>query len=150
MSQTHLKRKLNRNGVIDTNSCIFNFLIPSLFAAIFSAILQGVGEGSISHTLYAYTSGVVSSSSVSYTHVPGPNRNFTQQGGYQIVGWCLSVAFGLVAGAIIGLLYSCCNDSFTEPYSFFNDKLLFLNDKKVKGAKSVDRVGESGRDIHQP
>jgi len=44
LSQTRFKRKINENGVIDSNSVIFHFLLPSLFAAIFSAILSGVGQ----------------------------------------------------------------------------------------------------------
>jgi hypothetical protein len=35
---------MNENGVIDSNSVLFHFLIPSFFAAVFSAILQGVGQ----------------------------------------------------------------------------------------------------------
>ena len=51
---------MNSNGVIDTNGTLFQFLVPSLFAAIFSAILSGVGQSSAtfttaSNTLITYT-----------------------------------------------------------------------------------------------
>jgi hypothetical protein len=38
-SHSHFKRRLNKKGVIDSNSVIFHFLLPSLFAAVASTIL---------------------------------------------------------------------------------------------------------------
>jgi hypothetical protein len=51
-SLTHmaLKRRINSKGIIDSNSALFNFLMPSLIAAILVAIAQGVGK---TYTTYA-------------------------------------------------------------------------------------------------
>jgi len=38
------KRKINSKGIIDSNSALFHFLMPSFFAAILVAIAQGVGN----------------------------------------------------------------------------------------------------------
>jgi hypothetical protein len=102
-----LKRKINSEGVVDSNSVIFHFLLPSLFAAIFSAIMQAVAQTSASY------SGSTSSGTtivISYNSLVQPGRTSSQQAGYQIIGWLLSVGIGSVAGVIIGLLYKCLND----------------------------------------
>ena len=151
ISQTHVKRWINKNGIIDSNSVIFNFLIPSFFAAVFSAFMQGIGEGDISGRVYTVQDGstIVASTTTTYRTVSGSNRNFTQQGGFQMVGWCLSVGFGLVGGLIIGLLFKCIN-TFEEPGDFFVDRVLFENDarpnRKVEKEKKDD-TGESGRNL---
>jgi hypothetical protein len=50
LSQMGFKRKFNHEGVIDSNSVVFHFLIPSFFAAIFVAIAQGIHHTSATYT----------------------------------------------------------------------------------------------------
>lgn len=120
---------LNQAGVIDSNSVLFHFLLPSLFAAIFSAILQGVGQSSSSYTYNTFvTSGsstTFSNKTVTTTDFVGSGRNTTLQGGYQMAGWGISIGCGIVAGIIIGFVYRLLNDSFEEQIHFFNDTILY-------------------------
>jgi hypothetical protein len=127
LSQTRFKRKLNENGVIDSNSVIFHFLLPSLFAAIFSGILQGVSQTSASASLATFnsTTSTTTPSTVNYASLVGAGRDSTVQGAYQMAGWAISVGSGAVAGLIIGVIYRLLNDNFTEGKHFFNDFTLF-------------------------
>ena len=102
-----LKRKINSEGVVDSNSAIFHFLLPSLFAAIFSAIMQAVAQTPAS---YSGSTSSGTTTVLSYNSLVQSGRSSTKQGGYQIVGWLLSIGIGAVAGVIIGLLYKCIND----------------------------------------
>jgi hypothetical protein len=101
---------------------IFQFLLPSFFAAIFSAISQGVGNTPITYTPTDITG--TSISAVSYPSLVQGGRSYTVQGGYQIVGWLLSIGIGSVAGLIIGLVYKLLNDH-EDPKHFFNDAVLY-------------------------
>ena len=120
------KRKLNSAGVIDSNSCIFNFLIPSFFAAITSGITQGIGNTEINHT-YSYidsgTNATVTSVEQYYNMVQ-PGRSHTRQGGYQVLAWLFSVAVGAVTGLLIGLIYRAVNEH-SSSHEFFNDSMFF-------------------------
>lgn len=60
---------------------------------------------------------------MTYNSLVQPGRSYSQQGGYQIVGWLLSVGIGSVAGLIIGFIYRCINDQ-EEGKHFFNDAFL--------------------------
>jgi len=42
-----------------------------------------------------------------------------------MAGWAISIACGVVAGLIIGLIYRFLNDNFNEAGNFFNDGTLF-------------------------
>lgn len=61
------KRLLNAHGVIDSNSVIFHFLVPSFFAAMFSAIMQGVNMTSATFNSLRFSLGVVNNISQTYT-----------------------------------------------------------------------------------
>lgn len=132
---------LNQAGVIDSNSVLFNFLLPSLFAAVFSAILQGVGESASSLTYSTFTTSgsntTFSNSTVTTGDFVGSGRTTTVQGGYQMAGWGISIGCGLVAGIIIGFVYRLLNDSFEEQIHFFNDTLLY-DFPKVEAKKSQE------------
>lgn len=116
-----LKKKINSEGVVDSNSVIFHFLLPSLFAAVFSAIMQAVGNTAAS---YSGNTILGTTTVLTYKNLVQPGRTSSQQAGYQIVGWLLSVGIGAVAGAIIGLIYKCINDQ-DESKQFFNDAILY-------------------------
>lgn len=112
---------MNQSGVLDSNGLLFNFLVPSFFAAVASAILSGIGQTANSATL-------ATGGSLSGTDSFGPNagsgRSPTTQGGYQLIGWMISISFGLIAGGIIGLMYKLC-DSRERPDDFFSDFFLY-------------------------
>lgn len=55
----------------------------------------------------------------------GQGRTVTLQGGLQIIGWVISVAFGAASGGIIGLIYRSANDNFKEIDRFFNDATIY-------------------------
>ena len=42
------RRQINAEGVVESNPVIFQFILPSLCAAIASAALQAVGETAVS------------------------------------------------------------------------------------------------------
>ena len=69
--------------------------------------MQGVGNTATSYIAPTSTN---ATKNVTYNAVIQPGRSFLQQGGYQIVGWCLSVGIGAFAGLLIGFIYRCIND----------------------------------------
>jgi hypothetical protein len=54
MAQATLTRNINSKGVLDSNSVMFHFLFPGIFAGIFSAILEGANENLLPSTLYPF------------------------------------------------------------------------------------------------
>lgn len=126
MLHTNIKRKMNNEGIIDSNSAIFHFLIPSLLASVSSAILQGIGQSATSYNVVAISSAnITTNSTVLYREMVGQGRTETMQGGFQIIGWVISVAFGAASGGIIGLIYRSANDNFKEIENFFNDATIY-------------------------
>jgi hypothetical protein len=125
--QSRLKKKLNKLGVVDSNSAVFHFLIPSLFAAILSSIEQGSGKSAASYTAISFNSNSSSFNTfpINYPALVGSGRPEPTQGVYQLAGWAISVALGGATGAIIGVIYRLLNDSFREVWHFFNDGTLF-------------------------
>lgn len=123
---TNLKRKINSGGVIDSNSVIFHFLLPSFIACVSSAILQGVGNSAASYNVASISSAnITTNSTVLYSQLVAQGRSISVQGGFQIIGWVISVAFGAAAGGIIGLIYRSANDNFKEIDRLFNDATLY-------------------------
>lgn len=122
-SHSNTKRKLNKKGVVDSNSVIFHFLIPSLFAAVLSTILQGIGQSSLSYTYT--TASTASANTIVDKPNMGPGRENTLQAGYQMAGWGISIALGAIGGLLVGLAYRLLNDSFKDTQDFFNDKVLY-------------------------
>ena len=125
--QIAAKRKINQWGVVDSNGAIFQFLLPSLFAAIFAAIAQGVNKSSATFTT-TQLSGTFVSGTINYDGVKEMNRKAEQQGAFQILAWLLSVGIGAVAGVFIGLFYRMVN-GFNHKSQFFNDGVIYDNPK---------------------
>jgi hypothetical protein len=119
--QNRIRRFVNKSGVLDSNGVLFNFLVPSFFAAVSSAILSGIGTTANSATL---ATGGSLSGAENFGPNAGSGRSPTTQGGYQLIGWMISISFGLIAGGIIGLMYKLC-DSRERPADFFNDFFLY-------------------------
>lgn len=118
-----LGRKINSSGVVESNSVIFHFLLPSFFAAIVSAITQGIGNTSASFQASTDATGTTSQA-LTYNKLVQPGRtSSTVQGGYQIVAWSLSVGMGAAAGLILGIIYSLINDH--EAKTMFDDAALY-------------------------
>lgn len=121
-SQMAYKRIINKNGIIDSNSAIFHFLLPSFFAAILVAIAQGVSK---TYATYNPTNNIgLTLGVVEYTPMVQSGRSVGMQGGFQIIGWLLSVGLGALGGLLIGVLYRAVNE-FTDPLEFFNDAVLY-------------------------
>lgn len=113
--QTGAKRLLNKGGVIDSNSVVFGFLMPSFFAAISAAICQGVGGTETSMASIAAVTTVTTT--INYANLKELNRSFSEQGGFQIIGWLISVGIGAITGVVVGIIYKVINDN----YYFFDD-----------------------------
>jgi hypothetical protein len=105
---------------------VFHFWLPALFAAIFSAILQGVGQTPIQFNTFTISGAAFTKS---YPALKLPSRTETIQGGYQMAGWAISVGIGAVAGLIIGLIFRCTNGNFDSVENFFNDSTLYTYPK---------------------
>lgn len=151
ISQSRIKMSLNSRGIIDSNSVVFNFLFPSFFAAIFSAVMQGVSQTATGYTANTYntttnsttnvTSTTFNTSSMSFANYIGAGRNEIAQGGFQLIGWVISIGFGILGGLIIGVIYRLLNDGFQEINAFFNDHILF--DLPEVPKKKVNRTNQS-------
>ena len=114
-AQSRLKKRINKRGVIDSNSVIFHFIIPSLFAALFSAILQGVNKSDATFTatnVVNVTTSTFNTTLIANRPYVGWGRNSAIQGIYQLAGWGISVGIGAISGLIIGCIYRLLNDSF--------------------------------------
>jgi hypothetical protein len=70
-------------------------------------VLQGVNQttASLTATIYATTS------TISYLANANSNRSATIQGAYQIAGWAISIAIGIIAGIAIGFVYRILDDT---------------------------------------
>jgi hypothetical protein len=134
LGQIKLKRRWNREGTIDSNGTIFMFLVPSLFAAIFSAILSGVGQSATSFA--GYIGSTTTTATTSYNSLKLATRSDTTQGGFQIVGWVISVCFGAVTGLIVGLIYRLL-DRRASPDDFFSD--MYFYDQPKLSYEKVDQ-----------
>jgi hypothetical protein len=115
IAQTRIRHKINENGVIDSNNVIFHFLFPSFLAAIFSAILSGIGDSAI---YFKANSKIFSQAENKLS-----SRSAESQGGFQIIAFLISIGIGIAAGIIIGLIYKALNDRTSE--NMFNDEDLY-------------------------
>ena len=86
--------------------------MPSFIGAILVAIAQGVGNTSASYS--PTNSSGLSLGTVQYKSMVQGGRSVESQGGFQIIGWLLSVGLGSFGGLIIGILYRIVND-FNQP-----------------------------------
>ena len=115
---------MNSEGIIDTNGTTFMFLVPSFFAAIFSAILSAVGQSGTSFT-------TASGTTITYNQLKEVNRTATMQGGYQMAGWLISIGIGGFAGLVLGVIYrglderSSAGEFFSDFYFFSKAKLNY-------------------------
>jgi len=89
------------------------FLVPSFFAAVFSAILSAVGQSGTSFT-------PPSGKTIIYNQLREINRSAIRQGGYQIAGWLISIGIGGFTGLVLGLIYRAL-DERKHPDEFFSD-----------------------------
>ena len=80
----------------------FVVLVWELVYAIFSAILVGFDESFASTTIAQNGASTVNAT---YGANVKSGRNGTEQGGFMIAGWFISVSFGVIAGGIVGLCY---------------------------------------------
>lgn len=68
-----------------------------------------------------------------------------------MVGWCISIGSGAIAGLVIGVIYRLLNDSFEEPINFFNDGTLYEYPKVGGPNQNENRVQapapESGKEL---
>jgi hypothetical protein len=95
LTHTPLKRWLNNEGVVDSNSATSHFIIPGICACIFSAILSAVDNSSIQ--------GV-------YLKNRDTNITYISQGAWQLMGFVLAVGLAIFpTGIIIGLIFKCIN-----------------------------------------
>jgi ammonia channel protein AmtB len=84
------KRSLNEEGVIDSLGSLFVFFIPSVIGAIYSAILFATspyGPTNLDSFVQKDTS-----------------RDRWGQGGFQLIGMCITIGIAIAAGVLIGLL----------------------------------------------
>jgi len=95
-------RKINANGVINTNPVIETFLIGGicggLWSALFATFQGGYVDFSASFPTYSY---------------PIDRTNF-KQGGLQVAGTFISVGIAIILGIIAGLIIFLMNKNTTE------------------------------------
>lgn len=103
-------RRMNAKGVTVSLAYIDRFIIPGLFCGFLSAILMAISQGNDG----------------SYIQQRFAGRSNIGQGGMQLAGIGLSIAIGIVAGILIGLLYKIINRNKAEDQ--FNDGELYRPD----------------------
>ena len=86
-------RRLNKNGVVVSLVTLERFVYPGFISSIISAALVGINQGNDGDYIMFLPS----------------NRTNIQAGEYQIVGGLLSIAFGIGAGLVLGLLFKLLN-----------------------------------------
>lgn len=104
-----MNRKINKNGVIFTFPTINRFLIPGFLACVVSAIVQACN---------------VSENGDHYINRL-PQRTSVQQGGWQIVGFLITLCTAIICGLIVGVLMKILNKHTTEDQ--FNDEYTYSN-----------------------
>jgi|LakMenE18May11ns_1017448.scaffolds.fasta_scaffold9939671_1 hypothetical protein len=103
-------RSLNKNGVTSSLANIIRFILPGAFSGVVSAVLYAINQGNDGNHILNFPSG----------------RTNIMQGGYQIVGLCLSAAIGIFAGIIAGLMFKVVNHHEKEDQ--FRDAEIFRPD----------------------
>lgn len=96
-------RRMNKNGVAVSLAYIDRFVIPGIMSGSLAAILHAIAQGN----------------NGTYTMNRFEGRSNIGQGGYQMAGVGLSIAIGIFAGILLGLLFKLVNRN--EPHDQFND-----------------------------
>lgn len=107
---TPLKRWMNDGGVRESNSVIVQFIIPGIFACIFSSILQAVNQGQFNI--------LVNGGQQNYSNMDS-SRSPSGQAGWQLMGFVFSLGSSFICGIFLGLLFRCMRSH--RPYWYFND-----------------------------
>jgi uncharacterized membrane protein len=105
-------RKGNDKGVLFSLPVVNRLILPGAFAGILSAVLEAIGQGTLSAS--------------NYIHYIPSYRSYIGQGAFQIIGILLAAGIALLGGAIIGLIYKIINKQ-TEADQF-NDNLVYFSD----------------------
>ncbi len=111
---TPLKRWMNDGGVRESNSVIVQFIIPGMFAVVFSSILQAVYQNRFNIA--------INSINLSYTNMD-QDRTPSEQAGWQLMGFPFSLGSSLICALIIGIIFRCLHHH--RPYWYFNDLRWF-------------------------
>jgi hypothetical protein len=110
---TPFKRWMNDGGVIESNSVVVQFIIPGIFACVFSSIMQAVNQGQFN--ILDFTTGTVIN-----TKMQDPARSPSGHAGWQLMGFVFSLGSSIICGIILGLLFKCTRNHRT--YWYFNDQ----------------------------
>lgn len=108
--QSALLRRMNKSGVASSLAHFDRYIIPGFFGGVLSAILYAINQGN----------------SGNYTLRFPSDRTNIQQGGYQMVGVALSLAIGIFAGIILGVVFKIINHHKFEDQ--FRDAEIFRPD----------------------
>jgi hypothetical protein len=104
-------RALNKSGVTTSLAHLTRFLIPGILSGILSAILTAINQGNDG-----------SHQSLNILHYKKPSS----MAGLQLAGIGLSLAIGIVAGLLIGVLYLVINGNARE--NQFDDREIYTPD----------------------
>lgn len=103
-------RRLNKNGVVVSLTHFDRYIVPGIFCGALSAILYAINQGSKGN----------------YTLMFAPNYSNIGQGAMQMAGVGLSIAIGIFAGIILGLIFKLSNRHKAEDQ--FRDAEIFRPD----------------------
>lgn len=108
---TPFKRWMNDGGVVESNSVVVQFIIPGIFACVFSSILQAINQGQFNI--------LNSSNTVVNTTMQDPTRSPSGQAGWQLMGFVFSLGSSFICGILVGLFFKCIRRH--RAYWYFSD-----------------------------
>ncbi len=109
---TPFKRWMNDGGVVESNSVIVQFIIPGIFACVFSSILQAVNQGQFNIFNSA-------TNSVLNTTMQDSGRTPSGQAGWQLMGFVFSLGSSFICGILLGTFFKFIARHRT--YWYFSD-----------------------------
>lgn len=117
-----LTKRINQNGIIETNSVTFFLFVPAFLASVCAAILQAVNQT-------AFTGKSIDDFTVSYANLRDNNLSNIQQGGYQVAGFGIAAGLGMGAGIIVGLFYRFFGRDYENQKDILNDSYAFCMER---------------------
>ena len=113
-SATH--RRINFSGVAFSLSIVSRLIPGCIVGSILSAILISLTGSGIDTSYYTFTKEEL-------------GRSNLGQGGFQMIGFLLSVVFGIAGAFITGVVMQCV--SFSKAEDQFNDEAIFVSSNPI-------------------
>ena len=109
---TPFKRWMNDGGVVESNSVVVQFIIPGIFASVFSSIMQAINQGQFN--IFDFTNNITVN-----TKMQDTARSPSGHAGWQLMGFVFSLGSSFICGILLGCFFKCIRHH--RAYWYFSD-----------------------------